>query len=83
MSIESKWSDGNASILIAFNSHTVSLSSNLISENRLLRLENLIVKVCENWYIMLGEHSSEGRDFGISRMDKKGMEIAATVHSNR
>ena len=29
----------------------------------------------ENWYYMLGEHSSEGRDFGISRMDKKGMEI--------
>jgi hypothetical protein len=38
-------------------------------------LENLIIKVCENWYYMLEEHSSEGRDFGISRMDKKGMEI--------
>jgi hypothetical protein len=38
-------------------------------------LENLIIKVCENWYYMLGEHSREGRDFRISRMDKKGMEI--------
>jgi hypothetical protein len=29
----------------------------------------------ENWCYMLGEHTSEGRDFGISRMNKKGMEI--------
>jgi len=32
----------------------------------------------EGWYDILGEQSSEGRDFGISRMDKKdkkGMEI--------
>jgi hypothetical protein len=29
----------------------------------------------ENWCYMLGEHSSEGRDFGIPRMNKKGMEI--------
>jgi hypothetical protein len=29
----------------------------------------------ENWCYVLGEHSSEGQDFGISRMNNKGMEI--------
>jgi hypothetical protein len=29
----------------------------------------------EGWYYILGEQSSEGLDFGISRMDKKGMEV--------
>jgi hypothetical protein len=27
------------------------------------------------WDYILGEQSSEGRDFGISRVDKKGLEI--------
>ena len=29
----------------------------------------------EGGYYILREQSSEGRDFGISRMDKKGMEV--------
>lgn len=29
----------------------------------------------ENWYNILADQSSGGQDFGISRMDKKGMEI--------
>lgn len=29
----------------------------------------------EGWYYILAEQSSEERDFGISRMDKKSMEV--------
>jgi hypothetical protein len=31
--------------------------------------------ISEGRYYILGEQSSEERDFGISRMDKKGMEV--------
>ena len=42
--------------------------------------QHVIRKSCyqslsENWYYILADQSSEGLDFGISKMDKKGMEI--------
>jgi len=51
-----------------------------ILKAKLRRQQYLIRKsyyqtLSEYWNYILGEQSSEGRDFGISRMDKKGMDV--------
>jgi len=58
----------------AITNAIIEILKGQLCQQHMIRKSNY-QSLTENWYYILGDHSSQERDSGISRMNKKGVEI--------